>query len=81
MADTFSNVLDISVNYNNVPASVYRSFDFPGADDLGNMFQVNAEFDQEFCGARPISLARKLNPDLLTFEKWLTKNKDKIKLS
>ncbi len=81
MADTFSNVYGISVTYNNVPASVYRSFDFPGADDLGNMFQVNAEFDQEFCGARPISLAKKLNPELLTFKKWLTLNKDKLKLS
>jgi uncharacterized protein YbjT (DUF2867 family) len=81
MADTFAKVYGLTVNYNNVPPSVYRSFDFPGADDLGNMFQVNAEFAEEFCGARPIYLARKLNPELLTFENWLTINKDKLKLS
>lgn len=80
MADTFSKVYGIPVNYNNVPASVYRNFDFPGADDLGNMFQVNAEFETEFCARRSLSQTRKLNPDVQTFESWLTKHKAKIKL-
>ena len=39
MAETFSKVLGQPVGYNAVPPKVYRGFDFPGAEDLGNMFQ------------------------------------------
>jgi uncharacterized protein YbjT (DUF2867 family) len=80
MADTFSKVYGTPILYNSVPPSVYRSFDFPGADDIGNMFQVNADFEKEFCAARPLTFTRKLNPELLTFENWLKKNKEKIKI-
>ena len=80
MADTFSKYLGVEVSYNDVPASVYRSFGFPGADDLGNMFQFNADFDTEFCGARDINATKKLNPELLNFDTWLHKNKAAIKI-
>ena len=80
MADTFSKYLGVEVSYNDVPASVYRSFGFPGADDLGNMFQFNADFDTEFCGARDINATKKLNPELLNFDSWLHKNKAAIKI-
>ena len=39
MADKMARALDKEVRYNAVPADVYRGFGFPGADDLGNMFQ------------------------------------------
>lgn len=80
MADTFTKVYGTKVKYNAVSADVYRSFDFPGADDLGNMFQFKAEFESDFCGARDIALSRKLNPQLQTFEGWLRKNKDRINM-
>jgi len=80
MANGFAEILGTEVAYNDVPASVFRSFDFPGADDLGNMFQFNAEFEKEFCDARDIEETRKLNPELLTFKEWLKKNEDKIKV-
>jgi hypothetical protein len=35
-----------------VPPEVYRAFGFPGADDLGNMFQFKRDFNDEFCVAR-----------------------------
>ncbi len=54
MAEAFSKHLGIEVKYNDVPAAVYRSFGFPGADDMGNMFQFKADFEKEFCGARDI---------------------------
>ncbi|AVR44300.1 nucleoside-diphosphate sugar epimerase [Christiangramia fulva] len=79
MADKFSKVLGKKVKYNAIPASVYRSFDFPGADDLGNMFKFNADFAHEFGKVRDIEHTRKLNPDLMTFEDWLQKNKEKLK--
>lgn len=80
MAATFTRVLGKKIEYNSVPPDVYRKFDFPGADDLGNMFQFKADFEDYFCGARDIELSRKLNPELLTFEEWLRNNKDKIKV-
>ena len=50
--------------YNDVPPEVYRKFGFPGADDLGNMFQYKRDFNAEFCGPRDVAATRKLNPEL-----------------
>lgn len=78
MADTFSKIFGKKVNYNAVPPEVFRTFDFPGADDLANMYQINTEFETEFCKARDLSVSRSLNPELQTFEAWLEKNKELI---
>jgi uncharacterized protein YbjT (DUF2867 family) len=80
MAEGFSKHLGVEVKYNDVPASVYRSFGFPGADDMGNMFQFKADFETEYCGARNINAVKKLNPELLNFDSWLEKNKTAIKI-
>jgi uncharacterized protein YbjT (DUF2867 family) len=80
MAETFTKHLGEEVIYNAVPPSVYRSFGFPGADDLGNMYQFNADFDKEFCGARNIEATKKLNPELMNFDTWLDKNKAALKI-
>ena len=48
MAAQLSNVLGKEVHHVDVPWSVYRTFGFPGADDLGNMFQFNHDFHEEF---------------------------------
>ncbi len=80
MASAFSKHLGVDVVYNAVPPEVYRSFGFPGADDMGNMFQFKADFEADFCGARNIDAVKKLNPELLDFNSWLSKNKDLIKL-
>ncbi|MGQ8335072.1 NmrA/HSCARG family protein [Sunxiuqinia sp. A32] len=78
MADTFSKVYGKEVKYNDVPAEVFRSFGFPGAEDLGNMFQFKAEFEDYFCGFRDVEKTKTLNPELLTFHNWLSQNKDKL---
>jgi uncharacterized protein YbjT (DUF2867 family) len=80
MAEAFTKHLGVEVKYNDVPASVYRSFGFPGADDMGNMFQFKADFEDYFCGARDIKEVKKLNPGLLNFDSWLQKNKAAIKI-
>lgn len=80
MANAFTKHLGVEVAYNDVPASVYRSFDFPGADDMGNMFQFKAEFEKDFCGARDIEAVKELNPELLNFNAWLKKYKELIKI-
>ncbi len=78
MADALTDALGFEVRYNDVPPEVYRGFDFPGADDLGNMFQFNRDFDTDFRGARSIEQSRELNPQLQTFAGWLVDNKDQI---
>ena len=57
---------------------VYRGFGFPGADDLGNMFQFKRDFEDDYCGARDLGLVRELNPSAQSFEAWLAENKDRI---
>ena len=80
MADIFSKVYGVDVKYNEVPADVYRSFDFPGADEMGNMFQFKRDFDELYRGNRNVDETRKLNPELMTFEAWLNANKDSIQI-
>lgn len=80
MADALTRALGQEVRYTNVPPEVYRSFGFPGADDLGNMFQFKRDFNEYFCGARNLAFTRSLNPELQTFEQWLAVHKDQIPL-
>ena len=61
-------------------AGCVRGFGFPGADDLGNMFQFFSDFDQDCCDARGISETKTLNPELQTFDRWLAQNKSRIPL-
>jgi uncharacterized protein YbjT (DUF2867 family) len=66
------------IQYHDVSADAYRGFGFPGADEMGNMFQVYRDFESEVTGARDTAATRKLHPGLLTFEQFLAKHKDKI---
>jgi uncharacterized protein YbjT (DUF2867 family) len=80
MAAALSAALGQEVAHSAVTPEVYRGFGFPGADDLGNMFQYKAEFEAEYCGARDLAFSRSLNPQLQTFAQWLAVNKDRIPL-
>jgi hypothetical protein len=68
------------VRDNSVSPEMFRSFGFPGAEDLGNMFQYYADFEKEFSDARDITIAKELNPALQTFEQWLADNVKKLPL-
>jgi uncharacterized protein YbjT (DUF2867 family) len=80
MAKSLSKALGQQVTYNAVSPAAYRAFGFPGAEDLGNMFQFNSEFEQDCCDARNISETKSLNPELQTFDRWLGENKSRIPL-
>lgn len=80
MAAAFSRALGREVTYHAVPFHVYRGLGFPGADDLGNMFQFKHDFEADFCGARDVAFSRSLNPSLQTFDGWLAAHKDRIPL-
>jgi uncharacterized protein YbjT (DUF2867 family) len=80
MAASFAKALGQEVRYNDVPPDVYRGFGFPGADDMGNMFQFKRDFEAEYTKARDVAFCRKLNPALQTFDAWLAKNASRIPL-
>jgi hypothetical protein len=68
------------VRYNAVSFDAYRGFGFPGAEDLGNMFQFKHDFQEDFCGPRDPALSRELNPALQDFATWLQNNGKRIPL-
>jgi uncharacterized protein YbjT (DUF2867 family) len=78
MAAALTQALGEKVRYDAVPPEVYRGFGFPGADDLGNMFQFKHDFNEYFCGARSVAESRALNPRLRSFEQWLEANAAQI---
>jgi len=80
MAAGLTRALGQTVRYNAVPPDVYRGFGFPGADDLGNMFQFKRDFEPYFTTARSLDVSRRLNPSLLDFDGWLARNKAAIPL-
>ena len=78
MAAGFSELLGQEVRYNAISPDVYRSLGFPGADDLGNMFQFKRDFNEYFCGARDIGFSKSINPELQDFKTWLRNHKSAI---
>jgi len=78
MAAALSKALEQEVQYNAVTPDAYRKFGFPGAEDLGNMFQFKHDFEAVFCGVRSLSFSRSINPSLQTFDQWLAQNKGRI---
>jgi uncharacterized protein YbjT (DUF2867 family) len=81
MARALSKALGKEVVHNDVTPAAYRGFGFPGADDLGNMFQYKAEFEAQFRAPRDPAVARELNPKLQTFSQWLSANASRIPLN
>ena len=80
LAKSLSKALGKEVVYNEIAHADYRALGFPGADDLGNMFQFYCDFEQDCCDMRNISETKSLNPELLTFDRWLAQNKSRIPL-
>jgi len=80
MAAALTKALGVQVRYNAVSADDYRGFGFPGADDLGNMFQFKRDFNGYYCGARDVARSRVLNPSLQSFATWVDNNRKQIPL-
>jgi uncharacterized protein YbjT (DUF2867 family) len=78
MAASLTRALGQEVRYNEISPETYRGFGFPGADDLGNMFQFFRDFDKDVTGARKLEVGRALNPEMQTFDSWLSQNKQRI---
>ena len=80
MAIKLSKALGKEIHYNEVAPEVYRGFGFPGADDIGNMFQFYRDFERDSLQIRDLNTTRSLNPAQLNFDAWLSKYKSAIPL-
>ena len=78
MAAALTKALGLEIRYNSVSPEVYRGLGFPGAEDLGNMFQFKRDFESAFCGARSLDFSRRLNPSMKTFAGWLAEKGGQI---
>ncbi len=78
MAAAFTRALGQEVRYHAISPEAYRSLGFPGAEDLGNMFQFKRDFQEIFCSPRDPRVAQSLNPSLQTFDGWLSRNQSRI---
>lgn len=80
MAAAMGRALGVPVKYNAVSAAAFRAFGFPGAEDLGNMFQFYEEFAEDFCAKRRVAASKALNPALQSLDQWLAANAKRIPL-
>jgi uncharacterized protein YbjT (DUF2867 family) len=78
MASALSTVLGEPVAYRPPTHDMFRSFGFPGADELGNMFQYYTEFPGSYVGRRDLAIARAFNPDRLSLTDFLAAHRAEL---
>lgn len=78
MAASVGLALGHTTTYLAIEPDAYRAVGFPGAVEMGNMFQYKRDFEAEYCGARSVERSRELNPQLQTFDSWLAVNARRI---
>jgi uncharacterized protein YbjT (DUF2867 family) len=71
MAATLSKKYGEPVAFYPMPFDDYRRLGFPGADDLGNMFQYFCDFEEPVLATRDVEETRRLNPRLQSFEQFV----------
>lgn len=81
MAAKMGHAMQRDVVFQDVPFDVYRGLGFPGADDLGNMFQFQAIRGEAFLRDRDPVVSRALNPALQDFAGWLKSNAARIPIA
>jgi len=78
MAAAMARAFGREMRHAAVSPAQYRAFGFPGADDLGNMFQYKRDFESDFRAPRDVEASRRLNPRLQSFAQWLQANLARI---
>jgi uncharacterized protein YbjT (DUF2867 family) len=78
MTAALGAVLGEPVAYRPPTPEQFRSLGFPGADELGNMFQYYAEFPESYLGRRSLEAAGVFNPDPLSLTDFLTAHRAEL---
>lgn len=75
-AAEMTRILGVPVQYQHIPRAVYARQNFPGAEELANMFEVQrlyiANRQQE------MDESYRLYPDMQPFATWLRRNKERL---
>jgi uncharacterized protein YbjT (DUF2867 family) len=77
LAAGLSEVFGEPVDYQHVPAEIFRQLPFPGADLAANMFQFVAD-DNGYATRRDVALAKSLNPSLIGFAEWVAATRGRV---
>ncbi len=77
-AEAFSKVMGEKVAFNPLEPAAYRALGFPGAEDMGNMFQFYRDYAKEFRELRNVEQTKQLDPSVQSFDQWIEANKGKI---
>ncbi|GII57328.1 nucleotide-diphosphate-sugar epimerase [Planotetraspora thailandica] len=78
IAESFSEVLGEPVVFRPMPYEDVRNLGFPGAVEIGNMFQYYGEFSEAYTGARDLEITRDLDPSVQTLTEFLADHKDEL---
>lgn len=78
LAAQLSSALGEHVVYHGVTPEEFRAFGFPGADELGNMWQFKRDFETAYCARRDLDRVRSLHPGIANFATWLGKHGSRI---
>ncbi|MEU3778837.1 NmrA/HSCARG family protein [Streptomyces sp. NPDC032472] len=81
MAAAMTDMLGEPVRYRPMTADAFRALGFPGADEVGNMFQYYADCEHRFTAARDLEAVRALHPGLQDFRTWLYAHRDQFHLT
>ncbi|MFG2819690.1 NmrA/HSCARG family protein [Kitasatospora sp. NPDC048365] len=79
MARRLSAVLDEPVEYVPMDPDAFRALGFPGADEVGNMFQFYRDCAERFTAARDLAAVRELDPQLQDFDAWLAAHRTELR--
>jgi len=75
VTNILQDVIGEPVEYTQVPADTYRTFGFPGCEDLGNMFEFKHIHNKAFCKKRNMEAVKKWI-DPINFRSWCETNKN-----
>lgn len=81
MATKMGKAMGKTIHFYDMPFDDYRKLGFPGAADLGNMFQFQQMLGEEFQRYRDPKRSRELNPQLKDFDAWLAAHGSRITIA
>lgn len=81
MAAAMTHAFGEPVHYQAVTPDQFRGLGFPGAVELGNMWQFKRDFAPQYCARRDLQRARALHPGMADFTTWLAANRARIPLA
>ncbi|WIX79315.1 NmrA/HSCARG family protein [Amycolatopsis carbonis] len=78
LAELFTKVLGEEVVYRPQTHDEVRAGGYPGAVEIGNMYQFYADAADSFVESRDLERVRRINPRLKSLEEWLREHKSEL---